>query len=230
MVLDRHRGVLDPILNPWTHVLRNVDPNTLSWISFPFALAAGLFFYFSDPTQTPERFYIVAAAFCVMLNGILDLLDGRVARLANKQTKLGDFLDHTLDRFADVVILTGLALSPWGAPRVGLVAIVVVLLSSYIGTQAQAVGHGRIYGGMLVRADRMVLLMGLPLIDAYLAHAGITLDFLPFLPGTQYLLGIFLYYVAIAGTITMMQRFVRILIFLYRQQPTPPEPEGPKQH
>lgn len=229
MVLDRHRGVLDPILNPWTHVLRNVDPNTLSWVSFPFALAAGLFFYFSDPTQTPERFYIVAAAFCVMLNGILDLLDGRVARLANKQTKLGDFLDHTLDRFADVVILTGLALSPWGAPRVGLVAIVVVLLSSYIGTQAQAVGHGRIYGGMLVRADRMVLLMALPLIDAYLAHSGITLG-IQYLPGTEYTLGIFLYYVAIAGTITMMQRFVRILIFLYRQQPAPPDAEGPKQH
>jgi archaetidylinositol phosphate synthase len=227
MVLDRHRGVLDPILNPWTQVLRNVDPNVITWVSLPFAVAAGLFFYFSDPAATPQRFYIVAAAFCVMLNGILDLLDGRVARIANKQTKLGDFLDHTLDRFADVLILTGLALSPWGAPRVGLVAIVVVLLSSYIGTQAQAVGHGRIYGGMLVRADRMVLLMGLPLIDAYLAHIGYTIPYLSFLPGTQYLLGIFLYYVAIAGTITMMQRFVRILVFLYREPPSG-DASGPK--
>jgi archaetidylinositol phosphate synthase len=228
MVLDRHRGVLDPILNPWTHVLRNVNPNLITWISFPFAVAAGLFFYFSDPTQAPQRFYIVAAAFCVMINGILDLLDGRVARAANKQSRLGDFLDHTLDRFADVAILTGLALSPWGASRVGLVAIVAVLLTSYIGTQAQAVGHGRIYGGMLVRADRMVLLMGLPLIDAYLAHAGITLSFLSFLPGTQYTLGILLYYVAIAGTITALQRFVRILLFLRKPESAPSDADGPK--
>ena len=86
-------------------------------------------------------------------------------------------------------------------------AIVVVLLSSYIGTQAQAVGHGRIYGGMLVRADWMVLLMGLPLIDAYLAHSGMTVPSIPFLPGTNYTLGWFLYYVAIAGRVNKPGRF-----------------------
>lgn len=228
MVLDRHGSVLDPILNPWTHILRNVDPNLLTWVSFPFAIAAGLFFYWSDPAQAPQRFYILAAAFCVMINGILDLLDGRVARIANKQTPLGDFLDHTLDRFADVIILTGLSLSPWGASRVGLVAIVVTLLSSYVGTQAQAVGHGRIYGGMLVRSDRMVLLMGAPLVDSYLAHTGRTIPGLDFLPGTQYVLGILLYYIAIAGAFTLIERFVRIILFLRRQgrEPgaSPPQP------
>lgn len=219
MVLDRHRGILDPILNPWTHVLRNVNPNAITWVSFPFALGAGLLFYFSDPSAYPARWYILGAAFLVMINGILDLLDGRVARITGKQSPMGDFLDHTLDRFADVVILTGLSLSPWGASRVGLVAIVVTLLSSYIGTQAQAVGAGRIYGGMLVRADRMVLLMGLPIIDVWLAHTGRTLP-LPqhILPGTEYTLGLFLYYVGIAGTLTVVQRFWRVLLFLKKQQ------------
>jgi archaetidylinositol phosphate synthase len=223
MVLDRHRGILDPILNPWTHVLRNVSPNVITWVSFPFALAAGLLFYYSDPASYPARWFVVAAAFCVMLNGWLDLMDGRVARINDKMTPMGDFLDHTLDRFADVVILTGLSLSPWGASRVGLVAIVVTLLSSYIGTQAQAVGAGRIYGGMLVRADRMVLLMGLPLIDVWLSHTGRTLP-LPqdLLPGTQYTLGLFLYYVGIAGSITVIERFYRVLRFLKKQETAKP--------
>ncbi|HLE47211.1 MAG TPA: CDP-alcohol phosphatidyltransferase family protein [Candidatus Thermoplasmatota archaeon] len=221
MVLDRHRGFLDPVLDPWTHVFRKVPPNVITWISFPFALAAGLLFYYSDPTSYPERWFILPAAFFVMINGMLDLLDGRVARMTGKMTPLGDFLDHTMDRFADVVILTGLSLSPWGAPRIGLVAIVVTLLSSYIGTQAQAVGAGRLYGGILARADRMVLLMGLPLIDLYLAHAGKTIGFLPqdWFPGTEYSLGWLLYYIAIAGTITVLERFVRVLLFLRAKQP-----------
>lgn len=219
MVLDRHRGFLDPILNPWTEVLRKVDPNLITWVSLPFALAAGLLFYWSDPAAYPARYFILLAAFCVMINGWLDLMDGRVARVSGKMTPMGDFLDHTFDRFADVMILTGLSLSPWGAPRVGLVAIVVTLLSSYIGTQAQAVGAGRMYGGTLARADRMVLLMGLPIIDAYLATTGQVIP-LPqdILPGTNYALGILLYYIAIMGTVTVIERFVRVLLFLRRAQ------------
>lgn len=221
MVLDRHRNILDPLLNPWTQVLRKVDPNLLTWVSFPFAMLAGLLFYLSDPARYPHRYFIVLAAFCVMLNGMLDLLDGRIARLTGKMTPLGDFLDHTMDRFADVVILTGLSLSPWGAPRVGLVAIVVTLLSSYIGTQAQAVGAGRLYGGVVARADRMVLLMFLPILDVYLSQTGRTLSFLDWLglPGTDYSLGVLLYYIAIAGTYTVLERFLRVLLFLHRRPP-----------
>jgi archaetidylinositol phosphate synthase len=228
MVLDRHRGILDPLLNPWTHVLRNVDPNLITWVSFPFAIAAGLLFYFSDPASHPQRWYIIAAAFCVLINGWLDLMDGRVARMTGKITPLGDFLDHTMDRFADVLILTGLSLSPWGASRVGLVAIVVTILSSYIGTQAQAVGAGRIYGGILVRADRMVLLMALPLVDIWLSSTGRTLPFPQHLmPGTHYALGLFLYYVGIAGSITVVDRFVRVLRYLKKDEAARSKPAPP---
>src|SRR2546430_14514327 len=42
--------------------------------------------------------------------------------------------------------------------EVGMLALLGVLLTSYMGTQAQAVGQGRAYGGILGRADRLVLL------------------------------------------------------------------------
>jgi archaetidylinositol phosphate synthase len=38
-------------------------------------------------------------------------------------------------------------------------------MSSYLGTQAQAVGVGRYYGGLLGRADRLVLIMAVGIID-----------------------------------------------------------------
>ena len=42
---------------------------------------------------------------------------------------------------------------------IGVLGLTGVLMSSYMGTQAQAVGVGRFYGGLLGRADRLVLLI-----------------------------------------------------------------------
>jgi CDP-diacylglycerol--glycerol-3-phosphate 3-phosphatidyltransferase/archaetidylinositol phosphate synthase len=42
---------------------------------------------------------------------------------------------------------------------IGVAAVVGTLLTSYLGVQAQAVGVGRYYGGILGRADRLVIIM-----------------------------------------------------------------------
>jgi archaetidylinositol phosphate synthase len=71
----------------------------------------------------------------------------------------GDFLDHVLDRYADIFIITGIIAGtdlPW---IIGIFGLTGVLMSSYLGTQAQAVGVGRYYGGTLGRADRLLLII-----------------------------------------------------------------------
>src|SRR5438046_10076189 len=55
---------------------------------------------------------------------------------------------------------------------VGTLALLGVLLTSYMGTQAQAVGQGRVYGGVLGRADRLVLLFVGCLIQWIVAPSG----------------------------------------------------------
>ena len=67
-------------------------------------------------------------------------------------------MDHVFDRYADVAILLGIAVSTYANPFLALLALVSLLLVSYMGTQAQAVGLGRLYGGLLSRADRLVVL------------------------------------------------------------------------
>lgn len=44
----------------------------------------------------------------LLISGILDTLDGAVARLANKADAFGGILDSTLDRFGDAFVLGGL--------------------------------------------------------------------------------------------------------------------------
>ncbi len=130
-----------------------VSPNTLSIVSLLFAALAGLFFSLADPGL------LLPAGFFVAMNAILDTADGVLARMVGKASKKGDFLDHVVDRYADMFIIGGIIFGHYVRWEVGLVAIIGVLLTSYMGTQAQAVGLGRMYSGMIGRADRLLLVI-----------------------------------------------------------------------
>ena len=208
MVLDNKRENVDPILNSIAKRLVNINPNLLTWLSLLFAFLAGVFFYFSNPADELVYLYLFCAVFFVFLNGLFDAIDGKVAKLAHKTSKRGDFLDHAIDRYADVFIVGGLALSPWlrAHPYIGFLAIVGVLLTSYMGTQAQAIGYKREYSGLLGRADRLVLLMFAPIIQMiliYFTGSGLILRL--------FLLEWILLYFAVIGNITAIQRFYSTL-------------------
>ncbi|SVC05236.1 uncharacterized protein METZ01_LOCUS258090, partial [marine metagenome] len=71
------------------------------------------------------------------------------------------------DRVADIIIVGGIALGPLVEITVGFAAIIGILMLSYMGTQAQAVGAGREYAGLLGRADRLVVLVMVPIIQYF---------------------------------------------------------------
>jgi archaetidylinositol phosphate synthase len=205
MVLDEHRDTVDPILTKIAGRLKNINPDTISWIALLSAIIAGAFFYSSTPETELLNYYLFIAVLFVFLNGLFDALDGKIAKLTNKASLRGDFLDHALDRFADVFIVGGLALSPWIRPSIGLIAMIGVLLTSYMGTQAQAVGYKRVYAGLLGRADRLALLMIIPLLQ----HMALRFTFQ--LPFQLSLLEAMMLYFAIVGNMTAIQRFYSTL-------------------
>ncbi|MEA2055178.1 MAG: CDP-alcohol phosphatidyltransferase family protein [Candidatus Thermoplasmatota archaeon] len=198
-MLGRYRKNVDWLFEPIARKI-HIEPNTLTYISLIFAFFAGLSLYFSYW----HHFLLVVASIMVLANGFLDALDGKVARLKNKATPKGDFIDHSIDRFADVFIVGGLASSPWCSPLVGIVAISGMLLTSYMGTQAQAVGYGREYGGLLGRADRLVILIFAPAIQYFLSCCGIAIFDRSFLQWVMV-------YFAVVGIATTIQRFVAVL-------------------
>jgi len=203
MVLDNQRDNIDPLLSRFAKIFININPNVLTWISLVFALLAGVFFYFSSPVNEPFNFYLIFASLFIFLNGFFDAIDGKVAKLTKKTSLKGDFLDHALDRYADVLIVGGLALSSWCRyPSIGLLAIVGMLLTSYMGTQAQAIGYKRNYSGLLGRADRLVLLIFIPIIQHILLIYEYNTIF------TLYLIEWVLIYFAVVGNITSIQRFI----------------------
>jgi len=75
-----------------------------------------------------------------------------------------------------------------------------------MGTQAQAVGYGRNYSGVLGRAERMLLLIAGPIIQYFLVGKG---THAPFGFGTSFLEWIMIWF-AVAGNLTAIYRFYEI--------------------
>jgi len=152
MTLDQFRPHVQGIVQPVVDLARSIGltPNGLTLASFFVSILAGLAFYAGG---------IVLGVVMVALNAVFDALDGALARDMGIASPRGDFLDHVIDRYADIFIITGIFAGGAASWPIGVFALTGVLMSSYLGTQAQAVGVGRFYGGILGRADRLVLII-----------------------------------------------------------------------
>ena len=165
MVADDYREVGAKILDPIAEKIP-LSPMGISFLSLITAIGAGYSFYLVD-SNLGNKEYLLAGALLVFLTAVLDALDGIVARKRGLSSKRGDLVDHTLDRVADILIIGGIAFGPLVKTEIGFAAIIGVLMLSYMGTQAQAVGAGREYAGLLGRADRLIVLILIPIIHYF---------------------------------------------------------------
>jgi archaetidylinositol phosphate synthase len=193
MTLDRLRPHTKQLFAPFVAlaVRLGLTPNSCTLISLLGAGAAAIAFYYGD---------ILLGVLMVAVNAVFDAIDGAIAREKRIESPKGDFLDHVIDRYADILIITGIAAGGFASWPIGVLALTGVLMSSYLGTQAQAVGAGRFYGGVLGRADRLVLLMVAGVLDLIIPHTFL---------GMQ-LLGWLLVIFGIFGHITALQRFIHV--------------------
>jgi phosphatidylglycerophosphate synthase len=90
----------------------------------------------------------------------LDFIDGRVARASGRTTRRGAFLDSTLDRVAELLVMGGLAATFRDSPILfaALTAAGASLLVSYARARGEALGAGDVarVGGMQ-RPERIVV-------------------------------------------------------------------------
>tara|TARA_B100001113_G_scaffold199532_1_gene163466 strand:- start:402 stop:1007 length:606 start_codon:yes stop_codon:yes gene_type:complete len=196
MVADDYRDLGTKILMPLANTIP-LGPMGISLLSLFTALTAGYSFYVGD--LDTNKSYLLLGSLMVFLTAVFDALDGIVARERNLSSKRGDLVDHTLDRVADIIIVGGIALGPLVDITVGFSAIIGILMLSYMGTQAQAVGAGREYAGLLGRADRLVVLTVVPIIQYFDKGYG-ELNYMTLMS----------YIFAIICTLSAMYRFQRI--------------------
>ncbi len=149
--------IIDPAVR-WM-VRKGVHPNAITTVGFVATLAAGLFFHLD---------HVRTAGFFILLGGLLDIFDGRVARESDLASKFGSFYDSTLDRLSEIVVYLGLLslYNRYGGELVdvGMVYVIALamggsLMVSYTRARAEALGLDCSVGFMQ-RAERVVLLGG----------------------------------------------------------------------
>ena len=130
-----------------------------------------------------------------------DLIDGYMARTMGVSSKWGAFLDSTLDRIGDAAIFGGLMIWFFRGgddellAYVTLWALVMGSVTSYARAKAESLGMTA-KGGIAERSDRLV---------SVLLMAGLSDIFdLPIL------LAITLWALAIASTVTVIQRMIMV--------------------
>jgi CDP-diacylglycerol--glycerol-3-phosphate 3-phosphatidyltransferase len=130
-----------------------LTPNTISLTGFVLNLAAaGLL--------VGRLFFLAGIAFIV--GSIMDTLDGRYSRMSGKGTPFGAFLDSTLDRLEEGIVLTAVAAYfAFRHNQVAVAAVVVAVLGSlmvsYTRARAEALGVS-CKVGLATRPVRVVIL------------------------------------------------------------------------
>jgi CDP-diacylglycerol--glycerol-3-phosphate 3-phosphatidyltransferase len=145
-------------------------------------------------------YFLGGVAFVV--GSVCDTLDGRYSRMSGKGTAFGAFLDSTLDRIEEGVVLTAVAVrfsmqGDDGAVAACMIAVLASLMVSYTRARAEALGVEN-KGGIATRAVRVVIL-SIGLIFAKGASLG---DFELLAPA--------IYVLAALSVFTVLQRILHV--------------------
>src|SRR3984885_5023111 len=130
-----------------------LTPNAISLTGFALNLAAAVL-------VVERLFFLAGVAFIV--GSIMDTLDGRYSRMSGKGTPFGAFLDSTLDRLEEGIVLTAVAAyfasrhNQVAGAAVG-VAVLGSLMVSYTRARAEALGVS-CKVGLATRPVRVVIL------------------------------------------------------------------------
>jgi CDP-diacylglycerol--glycerol-3-phosphate 3-phosphatidyltransferase len=146
-------------IDGWIHTAfpflfkRAVNPNLLTVVGTLICVGAGAAFALGN---------FVLGGLLLLAGGFFDLVDGVVARHFQISTPFGAFLDSTMDRLVDMVVLLGIVLHYGAEGRSGVVVLAgIVLISSVMTSYAKARAEQfmpELHGGFFERGERIGLL------------------------------------------------------------------------
>jgi len=161
-VLGRYKAHVARVSDPVARVLlgARVRPNQLTVLGLCCSTLAAL-------ALAGDR--RVLGGLVLALAGVLDILDGALARASGQVSAFGAFLDSVLDRYSDLLVLAGIVglfvrLGQSTDVMVALAALVGTVMVSYTRARAESVGvECRV--GYMERGERLLVLIAGALLD-----------------------------------------------------------------
>ncbi len=159
-MLNKFRKHLQPILDK-TGVLFSslgLSPNTLSLIGFIITIISSIIFGLNSLQLDPLVNFSAIGSLLLLTGGFFDVIDGSVAKITNRTSRKGSFLDSTLDKISEAIIFLGIAIGELANPILCILAVSSSLLVSYTRSRAETLGIDLSGVGFGERAERVLIL------------------------------------------------------------------------
>lgn len=155
-------------LLPLSRMLRWVHPDCLSYLAT--AVTIGTAFCFIYAADRPAL--LLVAISLTFLRMTLNTLDGLLAIQRGCLSAKGEIVNALPDRYSDILLLAGIALSPLCRPVWGLLGLSCALLVSYTGVLGKALGADWQHHGPLGKVERLICVMFFSLMQFFRLRSG----------------------------------------------------------
>jgi phosphatidylglycerophosphate synthase len=148
-----------------------ISPNAISVFSVVFALGAAAAFIASRNAEGMQRVVmLIAAAICIQLRLLCNMLDGMVAVEGKMASKTGDIFNELPDRIADplIIVAAGYAIIRFYTlgPTFGWLAGLLAVMTAYVRVLAGSVRAKQDFVGPMAKPHRMATLTFAASVDA----------------------------------------------------------------
>jgi len=154
---------------------KNIPPHFFTFLVLVFGLIAAYFIYLG--------FFRVAVVL-ILISGLMDFLDGAVAKANSKETKFGALFDSAVDKTTEVSWYLAFGFFNPQLWPAAFLAAAGLMLSSYVSKHAEAVG-GKSGGGIMERKERLLLIVIGLLFVEHMSYILYIIAFFSFLTGLQ---------------------------------------------
>ncbi len=153
-VLNNLRATMRPALERIGRVFAatGLSPNVWTMVGMVLALASAAVY-----SQSAIENALIIGGVLLLVSGFFDIVDGQVARVTNKTTKRGSYLDSMSDKIAECAIFLGIMIGGYAEPYMVLIAITLSLLVSYARAKSDAIGIKLQGIGIGERAERLLV-------------------------------------------------------------------------
>jgi len=152
-------NILNPLIKLF--VKMGITPNMVTSFGLILnILAAVLFIFGAKFTNRQDMTYVGWGGFTILIAGLFDMIDGRLARVGGMSSTFGALYDSVLDRYSEMIMFFGLCFylvsqSYFLSSMFAFVALIGSVMVSY--TRARAEGLGiNCSIGMMQRPARVV--------------------------------------------------------------------------
>lgn len=190
-MLGRLRKISKKVFYPVAKLIGSlgIKPNLITFFGLVVASIGGLLLIFGFP---------ILAALCFLSSGVLDLLDGLVARIYGKKTKFGGTLDAVVDRYEEFIMVVASAVGRYISWPIATFAVFSMIAPSYVRARAESTGGMKKCDvGFLERPEKLL----------FVVLATIGLIFYPMALDVAFIL------IIVLGQVTVVQRLAATFNF-----------------